>query len=161
MTQGLYLIADPNADQKKLCEQFKQICLTQTPDALLFDPKGKSKEKIKSFLKTVQDKNTAFIFKGDVELALELQADGVQIAYTPEIKKIRKQTADISLGVICDSRDEAMRAGEAGADYIGFENENAAELTVWWSELFTVPCVDFTPDCPAQEADFQIQFLNG
>ena len=73
MTQGLYLIADPNADQKKLCEQFKQICLTQTPDALLFDPKGKNKEKIKSFLKTVPnrpgsyrmyDKNETVIYVG-------------------------------------------------------------------------------------------------
>ena len=51
------------------------------------------------------------------------------------------------------SRDEAMRAGEAGADYVmlgdaGFAAAGPApadllEEVAWWAEIFNVPCVAF------------------
>ncbi len=57
------------------------------------------------------------------------------------------------MGVTChDSRDLAMEAGEAGADYVAFgaffptatkEASTRAELETlqWWSELMELPCV--------------------
>ena len=85
----------------------------------------------------------------------------MQIDYRPDIKKIRSKIGDIALGVLCATRDEAMRAGEAGADYIGFDGENAKELTEWWAELFNLPCVDFNPSDPSDSADFRVKPLGG
>lgn len=161
MQQGLYLIAPAGTDENELKKRFDRFCAEETPDALLFDPAGRPVEAVRRFTNEVQARNVALIFKNDISLALRLPADGVQIPYQPDIKKIRKQTADISLGVICATRDEAMRAGESGADYIGFDTPDAADLTQWWSELFTVPCVDFNPGCPSTAADFRIAVLAG
>ncbi len=161
MQQGLYLIAPAGTDENELKKRFDRFCAGKTPDALLFDPAGRPFEAVCQFTNAVQEKNVALILKNDIDLALKLPADGVQIPYQSDVKKIRKQTADIALGVLCATRDEAMRAGEAGADYIGFDTPDAADLTQWWSELFTVPCVDFNPDRPSPAADFQIAVLAG
>jgi len=57
------------------------------------------------------------------------------------------------LGVTChDSRDLAMQAGEAGADYVAFgaffptltkdaPTRADPEIIAWWSELMELPCV--------------------
>lgn len=161
MQQGLYLIAPAGTDENELTGRFNRFCAGETPDALLFDPADRPFEAVRRFTNAVQTKNVALILKDDIDLALKLPADGVQIPYRLDVKKIRKQTADIALGVICATRDEAMRAGEAGADYIGFDTPDAADLTQWWSELFTVPCVDFNPDRPSTAADFRIAVLTG
>ena len=161
MQQGLYLIAPAGTDENELIKRFNRFCAGEIPDALLFDPTDRSVESVRRFAQTVQGKNVALILKNDIDLALKLPADGVQIPYQPDIKKIRQRTTEFSLGVLCATRDEAMRAGEAGADYIGFDASNAAELTQWWSELFTVPCVNFNPDRPSPAADFRTAVLAG
>ncbi len=159
MKQDLYLIisADLSADQTFAA--FEHFCKNETPQAVLYDPTGHTDAAAKQIVRTIQNKNIAVIIKNDAEKALSLQADGVQIAYNADLKKIRKQIGELALGVTCSTRDEAMRAGENGADYIGFEGEKAADLTQWWSELFTLPCVDFNPDRPSKSADFRIRFL--
>ncbi len=159
MQQGIYLIAPEKTDEKKLIDRFNRFRAKQTPDALLFDPTDRPVDAVRLFIDTVQAGNVAVILKNNIDLALKLSADGVQIPYQADIKKIRKQTESISLGVLCATRDEAMRAGEAGADYIGFDTPDAENLTQWWSELFTVPCVDFNLDRPSSIADFQIVVL--
>ena len=59
----------------------------------------------------------------------------------------------LTVGVTChDSRDLAMRAGEAGADYVAFgafyptttkdaQFHAEPEILAWWSELMELPCV--------------------
>jgi thiamine-phosphate pyrophosphorylase len=56
--------------------------------------------------------------------------------------------AERILGVSCGhSRDAAMIAGEAGADYVGFGDldrpagQGVYDLLEWWSELFVLPCL--------------------
>jgi thiamine-phosphate pyrophosphorylase len=65
----------------------------------------------------------------------------------------RKILGDLQLGVSCyDSRDLAMSAGEAGADYVAFGSffgsptkattiRADVDLLSWWSELMEPPCV--------------------
>lgn len=160
MKQGLYLIAPAGGNIEKLIAAFNDA-KRESPDALLFDPAGAAPADIAKFRDAVQGADVAFIVKDDIETALKTGADGVQIAYSPDVKKIRGKTDGIALGVMCATRDEAMRAGETGADYIGFDGENAAEMTRWWSELFTVPCVDFNLDAPSPAADFKVAVLTG
>ncbi|MBO4519972.1 MAG: thiamine phosphate synthase [Alphaproteobacteria bacterium] len=160
MKQDLYLIIPAGLKAERILESFNRFCKDETPQAVLYDPANHTDTDAGKIIKTVQNKDIAVIIRNSAEKALSLQADGVQIAYDKELKKIKKQIGDLALGVICTTRDEAMRAGEAGADYIGFDGENAAELTLWWSELFTLPCVDFNPDRPSEAADFRIRELS-
>ncbi len=88
-------------------------------------------------------------------LAKALGADGVHIGQQDaDYAEARALLgADAIIGVTChDSRHHAMRAAEAGADYVAFgafydtETKQAParadlEILEWWSEIFTTPCV--------------------
>ena len=156
MKQDLYLIIPAGLKAEQTLERFNRFCLKEKPQAVLYDMTGHADTEATQIIRTAQNAGIAVIIRNNVEKALSLRADGVQIIYGKELKKIKKQIGELALGVICTSRDEAMRAGEAGADYIGFDGNKAQELTRWWSELFTLPCVDFNPDCPSDFADFRI-----
>ena len=160
MKQDLYLIIPAGSEPDQIFESFDRFCLKEKPQAVLYDPTGHTNAQAERIIRAIQNKNIAAIIKDDSENALKFQADGVQVAYGTALKKIRKQIGDLAMGVICTTRDEAMRAGEAGADYIGFTGDTAADLTQWWSELFTLPCVDFNPDRPSDAADFRIRILS-
>ncbi len=58
------------------------------------------------------------------------------------INIIRKRLPDYTqLGVFCGgSRDAAMQAGEAGADYIAI-NADQTDLAAWWMEMTELPLV--------------------
>ena len=102
-----------------------------------------------------QDRDVAFLMNDCPNLAHELGCDGVHIGQedTTYAEARRIVGADAIVGVTChDSRDLAMRAGEAGADYVAFgafyptatkipKSTAEPEILAWWSELFTVPCV--------------------
>ena len=156
MKQDIYLIIPAGADAGKITESFDHLHVNEKPQAVLYDPAEHTGTESAQIVRTIQSQDIAVIIKDDAEKALSLHADGVQIPYGKGIKNIRKQIGDLALGVLCATRDEAMRAGEAGADYIGFDGDEAAVLTQWWSELFTLPCVDFNPDRPSEFADFRI-----
>lgn len=158
MKQGLYLTCGAETTDPIAAFAGEKA---ERPDALLCDGTGMTEDELRKFAAAVQAENVAFIVKNDIEAALKSAADGVQIDFRPDIKKIRPKIGDIALGVVCATRDEAMRAGEAGADYIGFDGENAGELTEWWAELFNVPCVDFNLSDPSDSADFRVKPLGG
>ena len=97
----------------------------------------------------------AFILNDRPDLARALDADGVHVgADDGDTETARRLIGnDLQLGVSCyDSRDLALRAGEAGADYIAFgaffpspTKETAIradpELLAWWSEIMELPVV--------------------
>lgn len=160
MEQDVYLIIPDNSEASKILNSIESACAKEKPQAVLYAPENHSDKDAKRIVQNFQNRQVAVIIKNDVEKTLSLQADGVQVLYRPDIKKIKQKIGDLALGVICSNRDEAMRAGETGADYIGFESENAEELLQWWCELFTLPCVDFNPDSPSKFADFRIRMLS-
>lgn len=161
MTQGLYLLSPVSAvPADVLLKSIDAVLKNRPADAFLYDEGMLGAEELSNIIPAVQKKDIAFILKGDPETALRLNADGVHIPYSDDLKNIRKKTDGIALGVMCAGRDQAMRAGEAGADYVGFEKEDAAELARWWSGLFTIPCVVFNPQTPCPQADFEVLVLN-
>jgi thiamine-phosphate pyrophosphorylase len=94
-------------------------------------------------------RGTAFLVRDDVGLALEIEADGVHLGNAAAVPASRaKLGTERILGVSCGrSRDAAMVAGDAGADYVGFGDRGRRpdpelyELLRWWSELFVLPCL--------------------
>jgi thiamine-phosphate pyrophosphorylase len=91
----------------------------------------------------------AFLLRDHVASALEVGADGVHLGVAADVAASRAALgAERILGVSCGhSRDAAMVAGEAGADYVGFgaldrpAGQKVYDLLEWWSELFVLPCL--------------------
>lgn len=103
----------------------------------------------------VQSRGAAFLLNDRPDLAAALGCDGAHVGQedTPAAEARRILGPELQLGVTChDSRDLAMRAGEAGADYVAFgafyptATKDAPiradpEILAWWSETMELPCV--------------------
>lgn len=96
-----------------------------------------------------QERGVAFLLRDDAALAARSGCDGVVVgpsAYAAARKTVGAQAiVGVAVGT---SRHEAMEAGEAGADFVGFDAD--AEIVSWWTEMMEVPCVAALP-----EADFR------
>lgn len=160
MKQGLYLICpDSRVDADCLIRAVRAKAGQNAVDAFLYTfpaamNDGEHKTVLKKLIPALQSENIAVLLKDRVEEALKSGCDGVQVGYDGTIAKLRRKIPDISLGVVCETRHEAMTAGEAGADYIAFSGGDALDNAEWWAELFTVPVVVFNPDAPCPFADF-------
>lgn len=102
-----------------------------------------------------QSRGVAFLLNDRADLVAATGCDGAHVGQTdmaaPEARKLLG--ADLTLGVTChDSRDLAMEAGEAGADYVAFgaffptttkkaPTRADPALLAWWAELMELPCV--------------------
>jgi thiamine-phosphate pyrophosphorylase len=99
------------------------------------------------------------LIERDTRLAPRLGADGVHVAGSGpdlvEAVKSLKPERIVGAGSL-RTRDEAMTAGEMGADYVMFgEPHKGAQTTglaslvsltervVWWAEIFETPCVAY------------------
>jgi thiamine-phosphate pyrophosphorylase len=102
-----------------------------------------------------QDHDVAFIMNDRPDLAAELDCDGVHVGEedAPYTEARRLLGPDHIVGVTCGaSRDRAITAAEAGADYVAFgaffpsmtktatKYRATAELLQDWSETTVVPC---------------------
>jgi len=96
------------------------------------------------------DHAVAFLLRDHVAPALEVGADGVHLGLgAADVATTRTALgAERILGVSCGhSRDAAMVAGEAGADFVAFgrlgeaAGQKVYDLLAWWSELFVLPCL--------------------
>jgi thiamine-phosphate pyrophosphorylase len=93
--------------------------------------------------------DVALILDGPPSLAAKSGCDGAHVRDVEHAAAARRVLGDLQLGVFCaDSRDAAMRAGEAGADYVAFgpvapdENAEAVEEAIsWWADLMEPPVV--------------------
>ena len=99
-------------------------------------------------------RNVALILNNRPDLAIETGCDGAHVgAQDMNPADARKMLGKLQLGVSCyDSRDAALRAGEADADYVAFggffpsqtkhiETFADIELLAWWSEIMELPVV--------------------
>jgi thiamine-phosphate pyrophosphorylase len=102
-----------------------------------------------------RSRDVALILNDDPALAARLGCDGVHVGQTdaPYAEARRLMGRDRMVGVTChDSRDLAMEAAEAGADYVAFgaffdtSTKDAPtradpEILEIWQETMQVPCV--------------------
>jgi thiamine-phosphate pyrophosphorylase len=102
-----------------------------------------------------QSRGVALILNDRPDLAADTGCDGAHVGAedTAPAEARRILGAKLQLGVSCyDSRDLALAAGEAGADYVAFgaffpsgtkDTGRRAELDLlsWWSEIMELPVV--------------------
>ncbi len=109
-----------------------------------------------------QARGVAFLLNDRPDLAVASGCDGAHVGQEDmPVAEARRLLKDLTLGVTCHaSRDLAMTAGEAGADYVAFgafypsatkQPPAMAEVDMlrWWSELMEVPCVAIGGITPA------------
>ena len=102
----------------------------------------------------VQSRDVAFLLNDRPDLARAHGCDGAHVgAADMGVSDARALLGDLQLGVSCyDSRDTAMLAGEAGADYVAFgafypsptkDTDIRADIDLlrWWSEMMELPSV--------------------
>jgi thiamine-phosphate pyrophosphorylase len=111
--------------------------------------------RVKLLAPIVQDNEVALVLDGHPDIAAKASADG---AHMTGIEAFRAGVENLKPASIAgcgglNSRDDAMLAGEAGADYVMFGEVGAGqrrpsfeaiiERVEWWANLFQIPCVAF------------------
>jgi thiamine-phosphate pyrophosphorylase len=115
---------------------------------------GAAKERIvRQLAPLLQQRGVACLVADDPQWAVHINADGVHIDGSGE--RLDAALRAIKPGHIVGAgglptRDAAMTAGEAGADYLMFGGPDGAEphaaiveRVEWWAEIFNVPCVGY------------------
>jgi thiamine-phosphate pyrophosphorylase len=119
--------------------------------------------RVKALAPSAQDHGAALIVavEGEADLATIASrsgADGVHVhGATDGLRDLRERLkGERALGIGgLRSKDDAMSAGEAGADYLLFGEPRAdgslpsldtvTERASWWAEIFETPCMVFAP----------------
>lgn len=117
---------------------------------------------LKKLCPAAQERGAAVVvavpdFEGDlVSVAARGGADGVHVERADDetLRDLRGRLRDgriLGAGGVLGSRDAAMLAGEAGADYLLFgglfpdgaapDPQEVRERAAWWAEIFETPCI--------------------
>jgi len=96
-----------------------------------------------------REHDIAILIEDRADLVRAAAADGVHLRRAAAYGEARRRLGpEMTVGISCGTRDEAIDAAEDGADYVAFGDfddlspaQAAAELAEWWSEMMTVPCV--------------------
>ncbi|MBV9290504.1 MAG: thiamine phosphate synthase [Hyphomicrobiales bacterium] len=117
---------------------------------------GDAKAIVAPLLELAVKSDCALILDQDPRLAARLGADGVHVTGSgealDEALESLKPERIVGAGGL-PLRDDAMRAGEKGADYVMFGEPRGAappmpptalvERVAWWAEIFETPCVAY------------------
>jgi thiamine-phosphate pyrophosphorylase len=158
-TTRLYLITPPALDPERFARELEEALKGGDVACLQLRLKEVDDDAIRRAARVLkpiaQDRGVAFIMNDRPDLAVELECDGVHVGEEdmPYAEARRLLGADRIVGVTCGaSRDRAITAAEAGADYVAFGaffpsmTKTAAkyratpELVHDWSETTVVPC---------------------
>ena len=162
--QRLYLVTPVIEDAVAFSSALKDAIEAADVAAVLLrlKPAGERDliNRVKVLAAVVQAKDTALILDGWPEIAARSGADGAHLAgveaFLAAVDGLKPQRI-AGCGRL-KSRDDAMIAGERGADYVMFGEAEAdgrrpsfqaiVERVEWWAELFTIPCVAFADELP-------------
>ena len=157
---SLYLVtpllsaADANAFVKIFAEALRAAPIACALVRLSADAQRNAEAALARFVRVAQDADCALLIENDVQLAARLGADGSHVAGAGQdlaaaIERLKPERI-VGAGSL-RTRDDAMTAGEMGADYVMFgepqRGERAMDLTsltervAWWAEIFETPCV--------------------
>jgi thiamine-phosphate pyrophosphorylase len=155
----LYLVTPPVLAPARFRDTLAEALDAGDVAAVQLRLKGWSEEDLQRAIDVLrpvaQDRDVAFLLNDNPALAVSSGCDGAHVGQDdmPAAQARVVLGKKLMLGVTCHgSRDLAMDAGHAGADYVAFgaffpsttkEPPAMAELDLlsWWSELMELPCV--------------------
>jgi thiamine-phosphate pyrophosphorylase len=110
---------------------------------------------VKTLAAPVQSHGAALLIDGRHDIVQRTGADGTHVTDAATLASalaLLKPEGIVGAGELA-GRDDAMRAGEAGVDYVMFGEPDRTglrpsfqaviERVAWWAELFVVPCVAY------------------
>jgi thiamine-phosphate pyrophosphorylase len=149
----LYLVTPPlsAADLEAFAPRFAEaLGAGDVASALVrLAPAADARRIVGPLLEIAAAHDTALLIEHDARLAARLNADGVhvQAGEVAEAVASLKSQRIVGAGGLT-LRDDAMAAGEAGADYVMFGEPGVSpsldatlERVRWWAEIFETPCV--------------------
>ncbi len=157
-TTRLYLITPPALDPDRFAKELEEALTGGDVACLQLRLKEVDDEAIRRATRVLkpiaEERGVAYIMNDRPDLAAELDCDGVHVGEEdmPYAEARRLLGADRIVGVTCGaSRDRAITAAEAGADYVAFgaffpsttkaaKHHADPELIRDWSETTVVPC---------------------
>jgi thiamine-phosphate pyrophosphorylase len=158
-TTRLYLITPPAFDPDRFAKELEQALAGGDVASLQLRLKDCDDDMVRRATRVLkpiaQHRGVAFIMNDRPDLAAELDCDGVHVGEEDASYAEARQLLgpDRIVGVTCGaSRDRAITAAEAGADYVAFgaffpsptkadtKHRATAELLRDWSETTIVPC---------------------
>jgi thiamine-phosphate pyrophosphorylase len=159
LTTRLYLITPPALDPEKFAKDLEEALSGGDVACLQLRLKDVADDLVRRAARVLQPiaqaHDVAFIMNDRPDLAAELDCDGVHVGEEdmPYAEARRLLGPDRIVGVTCgDSRDRAIAAAEAGADYVAFgaffpsmtktatKHRADPEVLRDWSETTVVPC---------------------
>jgi thiamine-phosphate pyrophosphorylase len=157
----LYLITPPISDWTPYPLLFESAMATCDVACVLLRTaardEGEKENIVRALAPLVQKHGVACLVADDPQWAVRAHADGVHI--DGEGERLQSALRALRPGHIVGAgglptRDAAMAAGEAGADYVMFGGgaETPAQIVervAWWAEIFNVPCVGYAHDLGA------------
>lgn len=119
-------------------------------------------ERVQTLRILIQSNGAALLLDGHPGLVARAEADGAHLTGVDALKAAipsLKPARIAGCGGLA-SRDDAMLAGESGADYVMFGEPNGRrpafeavlDRVAWWAEIFQVPCVAYATDVDEVEA---------
>ncbi len=140
---------------------------------------------VRALAPIAQRRGAAVLVDLESRLAVRAGADGVHVGGVhvggihvdgvhadSDLPELEEALAALRPGRIVGAgaadRDAAMRAGEAGADYVmfggpeaGFDHEHILDEADWWAAIFNVPCVAYAhhPDLVGELAQTGVEFV--
>jgi thiamine-phosphate pyrophosphorylase len=146
----LYLMVPPATDPATIAAGLADALNAGDVAAVLAQP-----EHVARLVAPVQNKGVALLIEDDANMVVPTGADGVHVSDATALTaalSLLKPNGIVGAGRLT-TRDEAMRAGEAGVDYVMFGEPDGdgrrpslaavVERVAWWAELFVVPCVAY------------------
>jgi thiamine-phosphate pyrophosphorylase len=162
---SLYLItplltaADANAFAKTFAQALEAAPIACALVRLARGSEAHAKTIVPPLLGAAREADCALLIENDTRLAARLGADGVHVAGAGEdlVEALKSLKPERIVGAgSLRTRDEAMSAGEMGADYVMFGEPHGGrqatglasmvsltERVVWWAEIFETPCVAY------------------
>ncbi|MGD1015554.1 MAG: thiamine phosphate synthase [Roseiarcus sp.] len=158
----LYLITPPlsGADLAAFAPRFTEALgagdIASALARVAMTARGEAKRILQPLVELATARDVAALIESDARLAQRVGADGAHVSGVGD--ELAEGLASLHPGRIVGagglrSRDDAMRAGEAGADYVMFGEPRrdgfapplaeTLERVAWWAEIFETPCVAF------------------
>jgi thiamine-phosphate pyrophosphorylase len=170
-TARLYLISPVIADPELFAPRLAEACRAGGVAAVLLRLAAGDERtlvnQVKALAPVAQEAGAAVLVcaPGEVDLAAVAArggADGVHlggdVAGARDMRERLRDGRILGVGAL-RSKDDAMTAGEAGADYVMFGEprpdgtlpplEAVLERASWWAEIFATPCVAHAPTLEA------------